>query len=255
MRDLHARITDFEWRTRMLLATRRVDTSFGVFAVTDDMPLVYDQNMGLVNDGSDPATVLAGVEEVAVAAGWAHRSLEIVDDTVADQLRAALKGAGYTEHRQVTMTLGTPAGAIEAGVSRAVVVPVSQQLHLGRALLAAEPWVRGEEVLEQFARRELRLGEAVSASAVVAPPQDPVSRCLLLSDGDMVEVDAVSTLGEHQGQGWSTAVMCRAIAEARVRGAQHVVLVAEADDWPRQWYERLGFEVVGVLSQFRRWPG
>jgi ribosomal protein S18 acetylase RimI-like enzyme len=111
--------------------------------------------------------------------------------------------------------------------------------------------VTSERVLDQFDERERRLARHAGARAVVAPPTDPVSRCVLLTDGEIVEVDAVATLSRHRGHGWSNAVMRRAIATA---GRRQVVLIADEGDWPAQWYARLGFRAVGRSVSFRRWP-
>jgi ribosomal protein S18 acetylase RimI-like enzyme len=74
---------------------------------------------------------------------------------------------------------------------------------------------------------------------------------VLLTDGEIVEIDAVATLSRHRGHGWSNAVMRRAIATA---GRRQVVLIADEGDWPAQWYARLGFRAVGRSVSFRRWP-
>jgi GNAT superfamily N-acetyltransferase len=48
-----------------------------------------------------------------------------------------------------------------------------------------------------------------------------------------------------RGRGYATALVVSAIARARAVGCDVVLLVADADDWPRTWYERLGFVDVG----------
>jgi hypothetical protein len=42
----------------------------------------------------------------------------------------------------------------------------------------------------------------------------------------------------------------RAAAEARSSGADLVFLVADADDWPKELYGRLGFDTIGRLTKF-----
>jgi predicted N-acetyltransferase YhbS len=41
-----------------------------------------------------------------------------------------------------------------------------------------------------------------------------------------------------------------AVAEARQAGAEFVFLVADANDWPKALYGRLGFDVVGHYTKF-----
>ena len=45
-----------------------------------------------------------------------------------------------------------------------------------------------------------------------------------------------------------------ALAASREAGHQLTFIVADADDWPRLLYEKLGFEPCGTLHVFRRAP-
>jgi GNAT superfamily N-acetyltransferase len=252
MNDLHRRLTALAWSERAAIGTAVIDLPFGRAVVTEDLPMVYDQNMLWVSRPALANEVIAAAEGLAADAGWEHRNIEVSDAAVAAELRDSLAAAGYSESRHVTMVLPdsvplpVPGAAVTVG-------PAGDHRALGRALLAQEPWVTAAAVLDQFAERERRLATAVQVDAVVAPADRPVSRCLLLSDGTLTEVDAVATLREHRRHGWSSAVMACAISVGRERGAP-VVLVADQGDWPLQWYARLGFVAVGTGSQFRRWP-
>ena len=254
---LHARLTGLERRIREALATRRDALPFGEMLVTGDLPLVYDHNLVLVDAPAPAHEVIATVEDRARTAGWGHRNVETADPAIADALRAEFLAAGYREERFVTMALLRPpqaAAPVTATGATTAVVDIAAQEPLARALLAEEPWAQRADVLDQFAERERRIARVVPARAVVAPADDPASRCLLLSDGALADIDAVATLTSHRGAGLSRAVMRRAVAEARADGAEHIMLVADDRDWPRQWYGRLGFVEVGRVTQFRRWP-
>ena len=250
---LHDRLTELAWRERSAVGTRTIELPIGLAVVTEDLPMVYDQNMVWVREADTAESVVHAVEELAADAGWVHRSIEISDVVLADRLRDGLVAAGYSESRHVTMVLDDGVVVAEAG-DDAVISSVAEQRALGRALLAEEPWVTSDEVLDQFAEREQRLAAFAQISAVVAPAVEPVSRCLVLLADGVAEIDAVVTLSAVRGSGWSTAVMRRAIAFARSQQPDAVVLVADADDWPLQWYRRLGFADAGVGCQFRRWP-
>jgi ribosomal protein S18 acetylase RimI-like enzyme len=52
-------------------------------------------------------------------------------------------------------------------------------------------------------------------------------------------------LPEHRQHGYASAVVLRAVHEARAAGARLVFLVADAEDWPKELYRRLGFEEIG----------
>ena len=64
------------------------------------------------------------------------------------------------------------------------------------------------------------------------------------------QVEDVTTKAEHRGKGYASAVVLRAAAEARTAGADLVFLVADADDWPKELYRRLGFDTIGRLTKF-----
>jgi hypothetical protein len=50
-------------------------------------------------------------------------------------------------------------------------------------------------------------------------------------------------------------VVLRAAQEARAAGATFVFLFADAEDWPRHLYVRLGFDEIGQSRLFTRSPG
>ena len=251
--DLHDRLTELAWRERSAIATRTIELPIGFAVVTDDLPMVYDQNMVWVRDADDAESVVTTVEQLAADAGWRHRNIEISDLALAGRLRDGLVAAGYAESRHVSLALGGDVVVPDPG-DAAVMSSVAEQRALGRALLAEEPWATSDDILDQFGERERRLASFAQVHAVVAPATEPVSRCLVLLADGFAEIDAVVTLSAHRGSGWSTAVMGRAIAFARAQQPDAVVVVADAEDWPVQWYRRLGFTDAGVGCQFRRWP-
>ena len=254
MQGLHHRLVDFERRVRVALATSVHELPFGTVVVSEDMPLIYDQNAFVITAPVAPGLAVHTTETVAALLGWEHRTIECGDLSVADALRDALLAEGYHEECCVTMTLDAPVPAPSRATSPATVTAIAEQRPLARAILAEQPWIDGDEVLDQFDERERRLADVASAYAVVAPADAPVSRCLVLTDGPLADIDAVATLSSHRGRGWSDAVMRQAITTARRGGAEHIVLVADADDWPVWWYARLGFREIGRFSQFHRWP-
>ena len=52
-----------------------------------------------------------------------------------------------------------------------------------------------------------------------------------------------------RGRGHAGAVLARCLDLAAGAGCDLVVLEAVADDWPRHWYARHGFEGVGSTWQ------
>lgn len=64
-------------------------------------------------------------------------------------------------------------------------------------------------------------------------------------DGATAELTTVHTLAAHRGRGHQRAVVDAACGLAASRGCDVLWVLADADDWPRQWYARLGFEDLG----------
>ena len=79
-----------------------------------------------------------------------------------------------------------------------------------------------------------------------APTACPVAGTQLRIDGATAAVEAVLCDPDHRGAGLATALVAEAVARARAVGCDVVWLLAYADDWPRRWYERLGFVDVGA---------
>ena len=66
-------------------------------------------------------------------------------------------------------------------------------------------------------------------------------------DGGTAAVYSLLTDPAARGRGHAGAVLARILTLAADAGCDLVVLEAAADDWPRQWYARHGFEVVGSV--------
>ncbi len=95
---------------------------------------------------------------------------------------------------------------------------------------------------EAFADAHLRVVDL----AVRGADGVPVAGAQLRIDGATAAIEAVQTLPDRRGQGLASALVADAVARARGAGCDLVWLLAFADDWPREWYARLGFEEVAT---------
>jgi N-acetylglutamate synthase-like GNAT family acetyltransferase len=73
----------------------------------------------------------------------------------------------------------------------------------------------------------------------------------LYVDPPDAQIEDVATSTSHRHRGHGTSVVLTALATARDAGAHFVFLVADADDWPKEWYARLGFETIGGYVKLR----
>lgn len=74
----------------------------------------------------------------------------------------------------------------------------------------------------------------------------PVASAQLRIDGATAALEAVMTRADRRGRGLADAVVADAIRRAARAGCDLLFLSAAADDWPRQWYARLGFTEAGT---------
>jgi uncharacterized protein (DUF952 family)/GNAT superfamily N-acetyltransferase len=109
-----------------------------------------------------------------------------------------------------------------------------------------------EDVIEQLIRREgitdahLQVVDlAVFGDDPLGFDGAPVSSAQLRIDGATAAIEAVLTAPDARRRGYGNAVVSDAIRRAREAACDVVFLAALADDWPRRWYERLGFTDVG----------
>lgn len=68
--------------------------------------------------------------------------------------------------------------------------------------------------------------------------------------GRLGRLQDVDILPSFQGRGLGNELMAAAIHEARRTGCSAICLRADADDWPNEWYARLGFATVGEWLRF-----
>jgi ribosomal protein S18 acetylase RimI-like enzyme len=112
-----------------------------------------------------------------------------------------------------------------------------------------------EDVVRQVGKADRLVAAAGNArhfAAVVGGV--PVSSSDLYSDGHTAQIEDVGTLPDHRGQGHASAVVMRALEEARAMGHEFVFLTADARDWPKELYRRLGFDGVGERYAYLRSP-
>lgn len=246
----------FETSLRGRCAERIVPFRFGRAYFDDSHPRVWDLNL-LVVEGAkevDPGELAAEAELLHTDAGHAHRRAVVLDDGVGASLERFFRRIGWQVDQELIMVYR---GAADRVVDASAVEEVAREdlLPLRRQIAAGEPWATDDEVV-----REVVDGGAIWQQAAnsryfaVRADGSPVAAAELYSDGRTAQVEDVATLPAHRGQGHASALVQRAAEEALATGHELVFLVADADDWPRELYVRLGFEDVGRTWSFLRTP-
>jgi RimJ/RimL family protein N-acetyltransferase len=103
---------------------------------------------------------------------------------------------------------------------------------------------------EQLREADRRVAQAISLRFFAAFVGGRVAGyCELRSDGRTAQIEDVATAPEFRGRGLGRAIVQFALEEAR-RAHDLVFLEALEDDWPRELYAKLGFDVVDELHVF-----
>lgn len=196
-------------------------------------------------------TAPVDADAIAVAAAELPEPAATLSFPGAADVAAELAARGWEADELVVMArAATPAG----GGDRAEVVEQPEVHPLWdrswRDLLGARfPDERLlDEVVGQLVGRERR-NDAVLAVHDVVVREDGrvVAAGQLRVDGATAAVDSVLTDPAARGRGYAGAVLARCLDLAAGAGCDLVVLEAAAGDWPRHWYTRHGFQVVGSL--------
>jgi uncharacterized protein (DUF952 family)/ribosomal protein S18 acetylase RimI-like enzyme len=222
------------------------DVPGGVAVLDPDHALSRDNNRLLLTSRVDAATVEETAEEVGGNAGWPHRSAALYWPG-AGEVAAELARRGWeTEELLLMARPGGPG----AGGPRGEVVD-QREVH--------EFWDRSwrrdltdvrdvDSAVAQLVGREHLNDRVVAVTDVVVREEGRiVAAAQIRIDGATAAVDSVMTDPDVRGRGHGDAVLARALDIAHEAGCDLVVLEASADDWPRHWYARRGFEVVGSV--------
>ncbi len=246
----------FEKALRARCAERIVPFRFGRAYFNDSHPRVWYLN-GLVVDGTmdvDPGELAAEAELLHTDAGQAHRRCDVPDEAVGAKLERFFRRIGWKVDQELVMAHrgggGRPADApMVEEVAREDLLPLRAEIS------RAEPWGKDEDVVEEILDANHLWEEAANARYfTVRVEGSPVAAADLYSDGRIAQVEAVATLPTHRNLGHASAVVLRAVEEAQAAGHDLVFLDADAGDWPKELYTRLGFEEIGRTWSFLRTP-
>jgi GNAT superfamily N-acetyltransferase len=246
--DELARIHRFEREIEMA-GTQTVESPLGVGVLTPELPLRHDSNYLLIDRAEDAAEAIAEADRILGGAGRDFRTINTFEEELGERLRPQFHALGWRTQRHLFMVLRRPP-AKRADLS--VVEEVDQAaLRPGRRrAILSYPWGT-PELAEQLLDSKLLIAERAETRFFgVEVNSDIVAWTDLYVAQGVGQVEDVATVQEHRGKGYATAVVLRAVEEARRAGADLVFLVADDEDWPKELYRRLGFDPVGRAYKF-----
>ncbi|MDP5183116.1 GNAT family N-acetyltransferase [Blastococcus sp. BMG 814] len=223
------------------------DVPGGVAVLDPDFPHSRDNNRLVLTRPVTAAAVETAAEEVGGNAGWPHLAA-LLTWPGAGTVAAELATRGWTAEELVLM--GRPTALPVPGTTvRAEVVDQREVQDLwdrGWRRDLASLGDRLEPVARQLVGREQLNDRVVAVTDVVVREHGRVvAAAQLRVDGATAAVESVMTDPDVRGRGYGDAVLARVLELAAAAGCDLVVLEAAGEDWPRHWYARRGFTVLG----------
>ena len=252
-----ARAVAFETRLQDASAERFESFPEGRAYFNDSFPRVYDLNALRVEDpspGVSAKSLAAAAELLHTAAGQAHRRVVVPDPTAGERLAPGFKDLGWEVRRFLFMGhLRAPDNAARA----AAVEELDEATHWDakREFMASAPEAYDDSVVQQLLEKDrLKEGVVEFARFGVRADGEVVSVCELYSDGKTAQVEDVSTSPGFRGRGYARSTILAALEVAEDKGCDFVFLVADAEDWPKELYSKIGFDPLGVVYDFLKMP-
>jgi GNAT superfamily N-acetyltransferase len=248
--DELARVHRFE-REIDLAGTETVESPLGVGVLTPALPRRHDSNYLLLERASSAQEAIGEADRILGGAGRSHRVILTFDEDLAGRLVPQFQALGWQIDRHVLMAQHRePEKRADLSIVREV---DESALRPGRTrAILAQPW-GSKELAQQLLDSKLLIATRAETRffAVEANGEIVAWTDLYVAQG-VGQVEDVATEPEHRGKGYATAVVIRAVGEARRAGADLVFLVADDEDWPKELYARLGFDPIGRVYKFIR---
>jgi ribosomal protein S18 acetylase RimI-like enzyme len=242
MRDELARAYAFLARGDMG-GTREEESRFGTAVFTDELPRRLDGNYLRVERDAAPDELVAEAKQLE------RRVIFVPDPKLGGRLAPWFVERGWRIDRHLVMAqLRKPEKSADLSLVRELEEEALRPAR--RRLMESYPWGK-PEVIEEILQGKALIGQRVTVRFFGVPVDGQVvSYSDLYVDGADAQIEDVGTLPEHRSRGYATAVVLSAAAAARNDGADFVFLVADAKDWPKELYRKLGFDELGHYTKF-----
>jgi RimJ/RimL family protein N-acetyltransferase/ribosomal protein S18 acetylase RimI-like enzyme len=233
------RIHAFRAALQDAAAEQRVPTTHGVGLFAPSVREVYDMNYVRAEQPAPAAELIADAERLMEDYFHKRVILERADARTATGFRAH----GWTVVPHLIMA-HTREPDRRADTSMVREVSFAELADARREVTVGEPW-GDDEISSLLDEAKRRIMGAVPTRFFAAFAEGEIAAyCEVRSDGEVSQIEDVNTLTRFRGRGLGRAIVQRAVDQARA-ASDLVYLEALADDWPRELYARLGFDVVG----------
>lgn len=235
-------------------AARTVPLRFGTALFNDALARVWDLNYLRVEADVDGEELASEAERLQGAAGHGHRKAIVSDVRIAERVRPELERRGWSASRTLIMIRRREPDR-RADTSAVREVTLDEALPVHERGIRSEPWGTDDATVRQILAAKLVIAAATKMRVFAAfDAGEPVAACELYSDGSTAQIESVVTVEEHRGRGFGRAIVTKALQVAEDERHDVVFLLAQADDWPKELYWKLGFDAAGSVYDFLREP-
>lgn len=234
-------------------AGKKLPSAHGVALLAPELPDVWSRNYLLLGEGHAHVSAAELAEEVDAIfrpLGLHHRKVEVFDDATGARLQPGFAKLGWSSECDVIMVATRPADR-EVDTSGVDEVTADELVPTWTESWHLDPHVFSAHVAQQLVENKRRLPETTDTRFFAARVDGEIGAyCELYSDGKTAQIENVFTLERFRKRGLARAVVSKALGEARGAGHELVFLIADRDDWPKELYGKLGFDVVGRIWEF-----
>ncbi|MBD0672050.1 GNAT family N-acetyltransferase [Streptomyces sp. CBMA156] len=253
MSDLLARVTAFRaaFARRQAVEVLERPEFPGVFAVRNAEFVRSEEHNQLIVEGpgTDPAALLG------LAARWLgprrRYSIAVLDPEAGERAGPVLAAAGC-EREDVVVLARPTKGCVRP---QPAALPVELDEIREAVLRQQREWSEDEEVARQLTDRRaarLRGAERVHFLAARTPAGEVAAWSDLYLEPaiGLAQLEDGVTGSRHRGAGYGDTLLATGLALAAEAGVPRLFLLADAADWPREWYGHRSFTEIGRSHSF-----
>jgi RimJ/RimL family protein N-acetyltransferase/ribosomal protein S18 acetylase RimI-like enzyme len=233
------RIHAFRAALQDAAAEQRVSARHGDGLFAPSVREVYDMNYVRAEEPAPADELIADAEQLME--DYFHR--RVILERASARTAAGFRAQGWTVVPHLVMAhLREPDKQVDTSMVREV--SFEELTAARREVTVGEPW-GDDEISALLDDAKQLIMRAVPTRFFAAFSDGEVAAyCEVRSDGTIGQIEDVNTLQRFRGRGLGRAVVQYAVDQARGHN-EIVYLEALADDWPRELYAKLGFDVVG----------
>jgi GNAT superfamily N-acetyltransferase len=237
---------------------RVVTTAWGQVYFETGLARCYERNTAWAVDdaaGLDAVALDREVDRLFGDAGLGHRRV-VVEPPAAGRLAPGLRALGYAaeEHLYLAYAAPAPPPAPRAPVDEVAITLVADG---NDRYLRTDPDIefgRDATVRAHLVEHHRTYGVGARERAFAVRDEDgaAIAWAKLWQRDGVAQVEDVVCLAEHRGRGYGRDVVAAATRAALEDAPELLFIVADAADWPKELYGRLGYAPIGTKAVHTR---